>query len=196
MLKKRQNTLETCGEDAKLHSKRVEKMLNHTRNEWRRCQTTLRTSGEDVSGTPCLILMAHWLSWRDLSWSEEVNYTRFGWRRCKTHSFRLENMQNTLVSSGEDVKHTRFEWRRCKTHSFRVYYFFRRVEVGADVPRGGVFGWGQAQCFSPRQLTSWRLQSGWIFWKKNFFKNIFFSPQLETTVLRLLKHLNWNITHL
>jgi hypothetical protein len=32
----------------KLHSKRVEKMSNYTRNEWRRCQTTLETSGEDV----------------------------------------------------------------------------------------------------------------------------------------------------
>ena len=33
---------------AKPHSKRVEKMQNYTRNEWRRCQTTLETSGEDV----------------------------------------------------------------------------------------------------------------------------------------------------
>ncbi len=31
----------------KLHSKRVEKMQNHTRNEWRRFKTTLETSGED-----------------------------------------------------------------------------------------------------------------------------------------------------
>ncbi len=30
-----------------LHSKRVEKMWNYTRNEWRRCETTLETSGED-----------------------------------------------------------------------------------------------------------------------------------------------------
>ncbi len=48
-------TLETCGEDVKLHSKRVEKMLNRTRNGWRThgsiilglsikcCQNTLLT---------------------------------------------------------------------------------------------------------------------------------------------------------
>ncbi len=41
-------TLETSGEDVKLHSKRVEKMWNYTQNEWRRCKTTLETSGEDV----------------------------------------------------------------------------------------------------------------------------------------------------
>jgi hypothetical protein len=31
-----------------LHSKRVEKMWNYTRNGWRRCATTLEASGEDV----------------------------------------------------------------------------------------------------------------------------------------------------
>jgi hypothetical protein len=41
-------TLETSGEDGKIHSKRVEKMGKYTRNEWRRCETTLETSGEDV----------------------------------------------------------------------------------------------------------------------------------------------------
>jgi hypothetical protein len=30
-------TLETSGEDVKLHSKRVEKMLNYTRKDGRRC---------------------------------------------------------------------------------------------------------------------------------------------------------------
>jgi hypothetical protein len=40
-------TLDTSGEDAKLHSKRVKKMKNYTRDEWRRCKTTLETSGED-----------------------------------------------------------------------------------------------------------------------------------------------------
>ncbi len=32
---------------AELHSKRVRKMSNYTPNEWRRCQTTLETSGQD-----------------------------------------------------------------------------------------------------------------------------------------------------
>jgi hypothetical protein len=40
-------TLETSGEDVKIHSKRVEKMWKDTPNEWRRCETTLETSGED-----------------------------------------------------------------------------------------------------------------------------------------------------
>ncbi len=41
-------TLETSGEDVKPHSTRVEKMKNHTRNEWRGRKTTLKKSGEDV----------------------------------------------------------------------------------------------------------------------------------------------------
>jgi hypothetical protein len=41
--------IESCDEPpnqrrVKLHSKRVEKMWNYTRNEWRRCETTLETS--------------------------------------------------------------------------------------------------------------------------------------------------------
>jgi hypothetical protein len=44
-------TLETSGEDAKLHSKRLGKGHNYTRNEWRRCKTTLGTSGEDATLT-------------------------------------------------------------------------------------------------------------------------------------------------
>ncbi len=39
-----ETTLETGGEDVKLHSKRVGKMWNYTRNEWGRCKTTLETS--------------------------------------------------------------------------------------------------------------------------------------------------------
>jgi hypothetical protein len=33
-LKKGKTTLETSGEDDNIHSKRVEKMINYTRNEW------------------------------------------------------------------------------------------------------------------------------------------------------------------
>ncbi len=33
----------------KIHSKRVEKIQNYTRNEWRRCKTTLEKSGEHTS---------------------------------------------------------------------------------------------------------------------------------------------------
>ena len=35
----------------KLHSKRVEKMLNYTWNEWEDVKTTLETSGEHVKTT-------------------------------------------------------------------------------------------------------------------------------------------------
>ncbi len=43
---KGKTTLETGGKDAKLHSKRVEKIRNYTRNEWKRFETTLETSEE------------------------------------------------------------------------------------------------------------------------------------------------------
>ncbi len=42
-------TLETSGEDEKLHSKRVGKMKNYTRNVVRGWKNTLETGGEDVS---------------------------------------------------------------------------------------------------------------------------------------------------
>ncbi len=42
-----ETALETSGEDSKLHSKQVEKIRNYTRNEWRRVEITLETSGED-----------------------------------------------------------------------------------------------------------------------------------------------------
>jgi hypothetical protein len=41
-------TLETSGDDRKLHSKRVETIENYTRNEWGRPKITLETSGEDA----------------------------------------------------------------------------------------------------------------------------------------------------
>jgi hypothetical protein len=43
-----QRTYEEKLQKVKLHSKRVEKMKKYTRNEWRRCKTTLETSGEDI----------------------------------------------------------------------------------------------------------------------------------------------------
>jgi hypothetical protein len=35
----------------KPHSKRVEKLSNYTRNEWRRCENKLETSGKNVKTT-------------------------------------------------------------------------------------------------------------------------------------------------
>ncbi len=46
----------------KIHSKRVEKMHNYTRNEWRRCTTTLETSGEDVKRNECKTVGQVWWS--------------------------------------------------------------------------------------------------------------------------------------
>ncbi len=46
LMKSSDNTQELPS--GKIHSKRVEKMENYTRNEWRRLKTTLETSGEDV----------------------------------------------------------------------------------------------------------------------------------------------------
>ena len=65
----------------KLHSKRVEKMRNYTRNEWRRCEITLETSGEDAKLHSKRV-------------EKMQNYTRNGWRRCKI----------TLETSGEDTR--------------------------------------------------------------------------------------------
>ena len=61
-------TLETSGEDAKLHSKRLGKGHNYTRNEWRRCKTTLGTSGEDATLHSKRVGKGH-------------NYTRNEWER-------------------------------------------------------------------------------------------------------------------
>jgi hypothetical protein len=62
-----------------LHSKRVGKILNYTRNEWRRCKNTLKTSGENVKIHSKRV-------------GKMRKYTRNEWRRCK----------NTLETSGED----------------------------------------------------------------------------------------------
>ncbi len=51
-----------------LHSKRVEKMWNITRNEWRRWETTLETSGEDEKPHPKQV-------------EKIFNYTPNEWRR-------------------------------------------------------------------------------------------------------------------
>jgi hypothetical protein len=106
---------------------------NYTRNEWRRCQTTLETSGEDL------------------------NYSRNEWRRCKTtletsgedlwfreksddHSLVmiLVGNKNDLVASVDGIFSTRFEWNFTSfplvssvvshlPHSFRVWFYNLKV---------------------------------------------------------------------
>ncbi len=80
------------------HDLRLE---NYTRNEWRRCKTTLETSGEDVkitletSGDD--VKTTPQMSGEDVKTTPEMsgceNYTRNDWRRCKT----------TLETSVEDT---------------------------------------------------------------------------------------------
>jgi hypothetical protein len=71
--KKAENTLETSGEDWKLHSKRVEKNWKYTRNESKRPKITLETSGKDPALKPWLFWTSRVLprpaySWGRLRW--------------------------------------------------------------------------------------------------------------------------------
>ncbi len=123
-------TLETSGEDVKLHSKRVEKMQNHIPNEWRRFKITLETSGEDLklhskrvekirsddlpragqifapSRAPYVYLF------RDVLQSEGRS----------TNVYTHDQGKTTLVSSVFCIFYTRFECILHLLHSFRVYF--------------------------------------------------------------------------
>jgi hypothetical protein len=88
----------------KLHSKRVEKMWNYTRNEWRRCEITLGTSGEDVKSHSKRVEKIGWIC------SDGPNLVNY-WS-CQIHAFDVKPLEqiilgkNTLKTSGEDVKTT------------------------------------------------------------------------------------------
>ncbi len=110
------NTLQTSEEDIKLHSKRVEKIENCTRNEWRRSGKLKPNLGRYENPPEWREILDHFRG----SELQAENYTRNEWRRCET----------TLETSWENVNRTRFEWRRSKTtlvssgehqkqHSFR-----------------------------------------------------------------------------
>jgi hypothetical protein len=73
----RKNILETSEELLKLHSKRVEKILNYTRNEWRRCLGLAISLEDEIPDN----------NYRDVIISTIVDW-----------------LQNTLETSGEDVK--------------------------------------------------------------------------------------------
>ncbi len=95
----------------KLHSKWVKKMWNYTRNESRRCETTLETSGEDVKLHSKRV-------------KKMWNYTRNEWRICETtleksledvklHSKRVEKMRKLHSKRVKKMwNYTRKEWRR------------------------------------------------------------------------------------
>jgi hypothetical protein len=124
-------------------------MLNYTRNEWRRCQNTLETSGKFVK--PFLNLKAEGLMYLSNLGGLRVklspsNYTRNGWRRSNTTlETSGEDEKKKLETGGEDRKphskvektrkinskrggkmqnYTRNEWRRCKrTHKSNVWNY-------------------------------------------------------------------------
>ncbi len=112
---------------AQIHSKRVEKVSKYTRNERRRCQNTLETSGEDVKihskrvGKMYFLTTAVSLNTEDwfntLSTIILLIQSNNQWQSntLKLHSKRVEKMQNytrnglgrcktTLETRGEDVK--------------------------------------------------------------------------------------------
>ncbi len=105
----------------------MEKTIKHTRNELRRRQNTLKTSGEDVPCHQNWALFFQWLVF--LFWlclivkRQKSTYVEPPW---KLHSKRVEKIWN----------HTRNEWRSCKiileTSVMKFHFsnlFFSRFSV-------------------------------------------------------------------
>ncbi len=78
-------TLETSGEDVELHSKRVEKMGNYTRNEWRRCIFSV------------FVMFANLITM-----GIEANMRCYGRTNCKNQY--LDWVKTPLETSVKDVK--------------------------------------------------------------------------------------------
>ena len=97
------NTLETSGEDAKLHWGRVEKMQNYARNERRRCKTTLETSEEDAKIHSKRV-------------KKMQNYTRNEWR---TRTFPRVSKSKICFFSRLISSFCRETSERCKSLSLR-----------------------------------------------------------------------------
>jgi hypothetical protein len=107
-------TLETSGEDAKLHSKRVEKMQNYTRNWWRRCETTLQTTGEDSFDRFFESAKNFINPYNKQSKLQLLSKTTLetGGKDREIHSKRVEKIMFTLETSGNGGQ----------IHSKRVYF--------------------------------------------------------------------------
>ncbi len=88
-----ETTLETSGEEVKLHSKRVEKRWNYTRNEWGGCNLSyfFRLSSSESTSYACAISL-------NFSVASTDNYTRNEWGTCKLHSNWVEKIRITLFS--------------------------------------------------------------------------------------------------
>ncbi len=90
----RGGALETSVENVRLHSKRVEKLWNYTRNEYSRYKNTLETSGKDSDYTRFQVTNPA------LTVPEALNYWYF-------YTLRPDSIgKNTLETSGEDSKTT------------------------------------------------------------------------------------------
>ncbi len=95
---------------------------NYTRNEWKRCESTLERVRKMSKYT------------RN-EWRRCENYTRNEWKRCENYTRNeLKRCESTLERVRKMSKYTRNEWRRCentletseedvKTHSKRVENF-------------------------------------------------------------------------
>ncbi len=105
-------TLETSEEDVKTHSKRVGKIWQHTRNEWRTCENTLETSAEDI---------VPFLGVCQVKWDKTGKYAI-----CAANE--AVGTCSPLVSSVNLIFYTRFECNLNLLHSFRVYFFFSHLE--------------------------------------------------------------------
>jgi hypothetical protein len=102
-LKKGENTLETSGEDVKLHSKRVGKIGNYTRNEWGRCDNYTRNErGRCENNT-----LNEWRRseiYTQNEWRRSESYTRNGWRRSENYTRNGWRRSENCTQNG---------WRRC-----------------------------------------------------------------------------------
>ncbi len=136
----------------KPHSKRVEKMWNHTRNEWRRCETTLETSGEDEKPHSKRVEKIQFYTRNECKIPTDVLANSLLNRRRKQKLSQTLKVSFTLETSEEDVKlhskrvekmwnSTPNEWRRCETplqtsgedvklHSEKMFIFY-----GPKIPK-------------------------------------------------------------
>jgi hypothetical protein len=140
-------TLETSGKDVKLHSKRVEKMSNYTRNE---CELPLVTLVTLSSVSPLVEAMfAEMAKCTCFAYGQTGSgktHTMMGPPQSlpssnggqplpttvKLHSERVEKMRTTLETSGKDANYTRNEWRRCELHSKRAEKMRTTLETSEE----------------------------------------------------------------
>jgi hypothetical protein len=101
---KGKTTLETCGEDVTLQSKRMRKMHKYTRNEWRRCKKTLETSMILGSGVDLAIKVKEYFTLTNVGNTSRMSQVRFSTRfECCVYifstRFECSYTSSPLVSS-------------------------------------------------------------------------------------------------